>query len=236
MSSNFSHGIHTCCGPPPSAGAPKDKTAGLRILVAEDDAVTRALLERTLNSWGFQVMPVADGDQAWKAIETDDPPLLLILDWMMPGTDGLEVCRRLRRVYPDRPTYSILLTAREGRSDLIEGLNAGANDYIAKPFDCAELRARVEVGARVIKLQKTLSDRVNELQEALSRVKQLQGLLPICAYCKKVRDDQNYWQQVEHYISQHSEARFSHGICPDCFKKIIDPPPDAVNAKPDGKS
>ncbi|MGO8785836.1 MAG: response regulator [Terriglobia bacterium] len=206
-----------------AVGAAKDEVGLRKILVAEDDAVTRMLLEVTLRSWGFQVTAVADGDQAWQAIETDDPPLLLILDWMMPGTDGLEVCRRLRGVYPDRPTYAILLTAKEGRDDLIQGLRAGANDYIAKPFDYAELRARVEVGARVIGLQKSLSDRVNELQDALSRVKQLQGLLPICAYCKKVRDDKNYWQQVEAYISQHSDVQFSHGICPDCYKKIVQP-------------
>lgn len=202
--------------------ATQDEPGACSVLVAEDDAVTRTLLERTLNTWGFQVTAVADGDQAWRLIEGENPPMLLILDWMMPGTDGQELCRRLRRVYPDRPTYAILLTAKEGRDDLIEGLRAGANDYIAKPFDYSELRARVEVGTRVIRLQKTLTDRVKELQEALSRVKQLHGLLPICAYCKKVRDDKNYWQQVEAYISKHSDVQFSHGICPDCYQKIVE--------------
>jgi PleD family two-component response regulator len=206
------------------AVAAAEEELGLwKILIAEDDAVTRTLLERTLRNWGFQVVAVADGDQAWQALETEDPPLLLILDWMMPGTDGLEVCRRLRGVHQDRPTYVILLTAKQGREDLIQGLHSGANDYIAKPFDYGELRARVEVGVRVIRLQKALADRVKELQEALSRVKQLQGLLPICAYCKKVRDDENYWQQVEAYISKHSDVQFSHGICPDCYQKIVEP-------------
>jgi PleD family two-component response regulator len=217
-----------CLGrdPADTIAATKEEPGLRKILVAEDEAVTRTLLEEILASWGFQVIAVADGDQAWQAIETDDPPLLLILDWMMPGTDGLEVCRKLRSAYPDRPTYAILLTAKEGRDDLIQGLHGGANDYIAKPFDYAELRARVEVGARVIGLQKSLTDRVEELQEALSRVKQLQGLLPICAYCKKVRDDKNYWQQVEAYISKHSDVQFSHGICPDCYRKLVEPAVD----------
>lgn len=105
----------------------------------------------------------------------------------------------------------------------MRGLDAGADDYIIKPFNREELRARVKVGVRILDLQNNLAGRVSELERAMAGVKQLQGLLPICCYCKKIRDDQNYWQQVEGYISRHSEAQFSHGVCPDCFEKIVKP-------------
>jgi hypothetical protein len=100
---------------------------------------------------------------------------------------------------------------------------------VTKPFNREELRARVQGGARVVELQRSLAERVEELEQALARVKQLQGLLPICSYCKKIRDDRNYWQQVEAYIGEHSEAVFSHGICPDCFDKFVKPELNKVN-------
>jgi sigma-B regulation protein RsbU (phosphoserine phosphatase) len=126
------------------------------------------------------------------------------------------------------PPYLILLTAKGGREDLVTGLEAGANDYVTKPFNREELRARVQVGVRMVELQQSLADRVKALEEALARVKQLQGLLPICSYCKKIRDDQNYWQQVESYIAEHSQAQFSHSICPDCYEKLVKPELDQL--------
>src|SRR5207237_6416573 len=104
---------------------------------------------------------------------------------------------------------------------IVTGLTAGADDYIVKPFQRDELHARVRVGERLLELQATLADRVKELEAALARVKLLHGLLPICSYCKKVRDDQNYWQQVESYISAHSGVQFSHGICPGCYESLM---------------
>ena len=195
----------------------------MRILVAEDDRVSRRLLESHLLKWGHEVVVVEDGGQALAALQRDDAPELAILDWMMPGMDGVEICRRIRAGGSSRPLHIILLTARIGREDLVEGLEAGADDYVAKPFDPPELRARVRVGMRIIELQRDLQERVRQLEEALAQVDHLQGLLPICAYCKKIRDDRNYWHQVESYVTARTAARFSHGICPDCLENVIKP-------------
>lgn len=192
----------------------------MRMLIAEDDVVSRRVLETTLVKWGHEVIVTRDGDEAWAALQGEGAPGLAILDWMMPGLDGPEVCRRVRQVNSRTPVYLILLTAKGRKEDIVAGLEAGANDYLTKPFDREELRARVQVGTRVVELELRLSERVRELEEALSHVKQLQGILPICSYCKKIRDDQNYWQRVESYVGEHSEAKFSHGICPDCYEAV----------------
>ncbi len=202
-----------------------------KVWVADDDAISRHLLTRTLAKWGYDVVPFSDGETAWQALEAAEPPVLVILDWVMPGLDGLEICRRVRSDPKTRSAYVILLTARNNREDLIEGLQAGADDFIPKPFDSRTLRARLGVGLRVLRLQKALSDRVKELETALERIKQLQGLLPICSYCKKIRNDQNYWQQIETYITEHSEAQFSHGICPECYEKVVRPELDSRGAE-----
>lgn len=194
----------------------------MKVLIAEDDPVSRCFLEVTLVKWGYEVIAACDGNQAWQALQSD-PPSMAILDWMMPGIDGAEVCRRIRATQTPTPVYIIMLTAKTDKKDVVEGLDAGADDYITKPFDRRELRARIGVGMRIGELQKKLADRVVELEAALSRVRQLQGLLPICSYCKKVRDDQNYWQQVDSYISKHTEVEFSHSICPTCYDRLVDP-------------
>ena len=134
--------------------------------------------------------------------------------------DGPDVCRRVRQELPLANMYLLLVTARESRGDVVAGLDAGADDYIIKPFDPEELRARVAVGLRVLGLQQKLAERVAELQDALTNVKQLHGLLPICSYCKRIRGDDQYWQQVEGYIAEHSDAQFSHGICPACYATV----------------
>jgi len=192
----------------------------MRILIAEDDPVSRRVLEITLLRWGHELTVTCDGTQAWEALRSEDAPSLAVLDWMMPGMDGVEVCRMARRTPAPTPPYIILLTAKGGKEDIVAGIEAGANDYVTKPFNRDELRVRVDVGVRMVELQRSLAERVRELEAALAQVKQLQGIIPICSYCKKIRDDQNYWQRVESYISQHSEARFSHGICPDCYERV----------------
>lgn len=195
----------------------------MHILIAEDDPVSRRLLESSLVSWGYQVLIASNGAEAWHMLQRSSGPSIAILDWMMPHMDGLEVCKKIRATLHLKHTYILLLTAKSLREHVVAGLQAGADDYVTKPFDRAELRARVQVGARIVTLQRQLTNRVRELEEALSQVKQLQGLLPICSYCKKIRDDHNYWQQVEEYISKHSRAQFSHSICPDCYVYHIKP-------------
>ena len=192
----------------------------MKAVVADDDRVAAEVLSRTLQRWDFDVTVALDGGEAWSQIQASRVPTLAILDWMMPNLDGPEVCRRVRDQLPQANMYLMLLTALESRRDVIAGLTAGADDYIVKPFDHDELWARVQVGVRVLTLQERLADRVAELQTALSNVKQLRGLLPICSYCKRIRGDDQYWQQVDAYITDHSEAQFSHGICPPCFEKV----------------
>jgi phosphoserine phosphatase RsbU/P len=196
----------------------------MRILVAEDDAVTRKLLESTLGRLGLDVIAAADGNAAWNALETlkgKDAPELAVLDWMMPGLEGIQVLRRLRTTPGFELLYVILLTSRTDKEDVAYGLAAGANDYIAKPFDPSELEARVRVGERMVKLQRSLAARVAELEVALAHVQRLQGLLPICSYCKKVRNEADYWEQVDSYLTSHSDSRITHGICPQCLETMM---------------
>jgi DNA-binding response OmpR family regulator len=204
------------------------ETAPLRILVAEDDAVSRHMLHATLARWGYDVVVTCDGLQALEELRQESAPPLAILDWMMPGLDGVEVCRQVRAAPAAQPSYLILLTAKGQKDEIIAGLEAGADDYVLKPFDRGELKARIQVGIRTLGLQQALAQRVRELEEALSQIEVLRGILPICSYCKKVRDDQNYWQQVEAYISAHSEAKFSHCICPGCYEEIVKPELEAL--------
>jgi sigma-B regulation protein RsbU (phosphoserine phosphatase) len=200
----------------------------MRVLVAEDDPVSRLLLVTHLRKWGHEPVTTTDGAAAWETMQKEEAPALAILDWMMTGLDGVEVCRRARARTGVRPLYIILLTARSDRQDTVVALNAGADDYVTKPFDAAELKARVAVGVRVVELQAELAARITELEQALAQVDQLHGILPICSYCKKVRNDSDSWQQVEAYVSAHSAVRFSHGVCPECLKTVLRPQIDEL--------
>ena len=193
----------------------------MKVLIAEDDPIFRRGLHKLLCA-EYDVVLASDGDQAWELLrtQTEAAPRLALLDWVMPGIDGIELCRRVRQAQL-APVYLLLLTAKQRVSDIVAGLEAGADDYITKPFEAEELRARVRVGRRILDLHTALAAHVRDLQEALARVKQLRGLLPICSYCKRIRDDRNYWQQLETYVSEHSDAVFTHGLCPECYEKIV---------------
>lgn len=195
----------------------------MRVLIADDEAATRHLIHKSLQAWGFEVLVAEDGSEALRVLEGSSSPELALLDWIMPKVDGLDVCRRIRAATPNATPYIILITARGGLANVVQGLEAGADDYITKPFDPRELRARLHVGVRIVQLQQALLDRFHDLEDALKRVKQLQGLLPICSFCKKVRNDRNYWEQVDAYVASHSEVQFSHGVCPDCYQIHLKP-------------
>jgi len=199
-----------------------------RILIAEDDPVSRRVLESLLTKWGYQVETHDNGDSALKSLLLPDGPHLAVLDWMMPGLDGPDICREVRKQSQGDAYYLLLLTAKTRREDVVEGLSAGADDHVAKPFDRGELEARIRTGARIIALQERLADRVRELETALAEVRRLSGLLPICAYCKRIREGTDYWQAVEQYVASRSDAQFSHAICPDCFKKVVEPELDRL--------
>lgn len=195
-----------------------------KILIAEDDEVSRRVLEHTLTGWGYEVVITRNGAEAWSALTSaGDIPKISILDWMMPEMDGAEICRRVRAMKQTAPLYIIMLTAKGSKADIINGLEAGANDYLTKPFDRAELRARLGVGEMVVEMQEALAERVKELEAALAKIKQLQEILPICSFCRRVRDDQDYWQSVETYISEHTDTKFSHGVCPHCYDSVYKP-------------
>jgi len=203
------------------------------VLVADDLDVNRKLLRTLLVADGYDVLEASNGSDALEILQGATGPVVGLIDWEMPEMEGIEVCRQSRKRENGPPIYLILLTVRDSKQDIVAGLQGGANDYITKPFDKTELLARVGIGRQMVELQQALTERVAELKDALLSVKQLGGLLPICSYCKKIRDDQNYWQQVESYVGKHSDAKFSHSICPQCYEDIIKPQMVQLGVDPD---
>jgi phosphoserine phosphatase RsbU/P len=192
----------------------------MRILIAEDDATSRIVLATVLTKDGYDVTATDDGGAAWEVLQKPEAPRLAILDLMMPGIDGLELVRRVRAIPSVAPPYLIIVSTKSEKSDVISALDAGANDYLTKPFDPGELRARIEVGRRMIEMRFELNEKVKQLKQALAEVRTLKGIVPICANCKNVRDDQGYWNRVESYLNEHTEADFTHAVCPDCMKRL----------------
>ena len=178
--------------------------------------MARTLLKHTLEHWGYGVRLCEDGREAIAGLEGPGAPRVAILDWMMPGLEGPEVCRHVSRSAP--LTYLILVTVKNRPQDIAEGLRAGAHDYLSKPFHVAELRARLQTGVRSADLHAALVKRAHELEIALSQIKQLEGLLPLCCYCKRIRNDGDLWERVESYLARHTDVQFTHGLCPDCVQ------------------
>ena len=187
-----------------------------RVLLAEDEEHSRRILAHYLTVWGYSVVEARDGLEAAAVLGAPDAPSIALVDWMMPGMEGTEVCAFVRQ-QTDRPyTYLVLLTAKADKDEVAAGLEAGADDYVVKPCDLAELRARLRVGERMVALERTLARQVLQLRETLDHVRQLKELIPICAWCKRVRDDEHYWHNIEEYLHHETGSDFTHGICPHC--------------------
>ena len=180
----------------------------MKILVAEDDATSRQVLAGQLRKLGYDPVEAEDGAVAWERYLAVSPRIV-ITDWLMPNVNGLELCRRIREDERTEYPYLIILTSLDRKVGYLEGMNAGADDFVTKPADFVELNVRLQVAERILKLQKQVS--------------QLEGLLPICPQCKKIHTDDNRWEQVESYISKRSDAQFSHGICPECYNAVVVP-------------
>lgn len=191
----------------------------MRILIAEDDLTSRTLLAAVLRKFGHEVTVTEDGAAAWAALQRPDAPRCAILDWMMPEFDGPELCRRVRKLETSRPPWLLMLTTRGEKTDTVTALDAGADDFLTKPYDLGELRARVNAAERILQMQDHVATQVEELQKALARIAVLEGMLPICGYCKQIRDDHGAWQRVDHYLEAHTRAQFTHSICPTCLEK-----------------
>jgi len=180
----------------------------VKILAVEDDAVSRAVLRQALLKLGHEVVEAANGQEAWRIL-CETPVRVVVSDWTMPQMDGLELCRRIRKAAGADYTYFILLTAHDSDENEQAAADAGVDDFLTKPLKFDELWTRLRVAERILRYA--------------TQVRQLEEMLPICSYCKKIRDDQNYWQQIEGYINERTGSEFSHSICPDCYQRVVIP-------------
>ena len=188
----------------------------MKVLIAEDDIIASRVLEAALLKLSHEPLLVEDGEHAWKVLQTE-PVRAVISDWQMPRLDGLELCRRVR-AREGEYIYFILLTQMAAtEKNLKEATEAGVDDFLGKPIDSGQLWMRLRVAERILGFT--------------TEVQQLESFLPICGYCKKVRDDGNYWQQIEQYFKKRTGTNFSHGVCPDCMEKMVKPQLDRLGIK-----
>lgn len=187
------------------------------ILTVEDDSVARAVLRQALRRLGHQAIEASDGGAAWDLLQKNESVRVVVSDWMMPNSDGLDLCRKIRKRVGWEYVYFILLTSRDASGENREvAADAGVDDFLTKPLDFSELWTRLRVAERILRYT--------------TQVRQLEEMLPICSYCKKIRDDQNYWQQIEGYISERTGSDFSHSVCPDCYRRVVMPELQALQA------
>jgi phosphoserine phosphatase RsbU/P len=189
----------------------------VKILTVEDDLVARAVLRQALRRLGHEVVEANDGGAAWEVLLRNEDVRVVVSDWTMPNSDGLALCRKIRARMGAEYTYFILLTSRDASEDnQTAAADAGVDDFLTKPLDLPELWMRLRVAERILRYT--------------TQVRQLEEMLPICSYCKKIRDDQNYWQQIEGYIKDRTGSDFSHSICPDCYQRVVLPELQQIKA------
>lgn len=189
----------------------------MKILIAEDDIIARSVLEASLRKLGHEPLSYADGEAAWTAFMME-PQRVVISDWLMPGIDGLELCRRVRAEKGEYTYFILLSNLSSSGGNLSQAIDAGVDDFLNKPVNPDELRLRLHQAERIMNYVK--------------QVQQLEGFIPICSYCKKVRDDENYWDRIENYINARTGSQFSHGICPDCYNQMLVPQMKAQGLEP----
>jgi len=178
-----------------------------RILVVEDDPISSIILQTVLEKFGYEPVMACDGAEAWEKFDRE-PTRLIVSDWMMPGMDGLGLCEKVRARPQTLYTYFILLTAnRTSTENYALATAAGIDDFLTKPLDREAIRMRLAVAERILKYT--------------AEIRQLQEMIPICVYCRKVRDENDYWDMVESYIQKETGSRFSHGACPECCEKEL---------------
>ncbi|MBE0583304.1 MAG: response regulator transcription factor [Desulfofustis sp.] len=188
----------------------------MKVLVAEDEYTTRLMIQVCLEKWGYRVESVADGKEAWELVNQETGPEVAILDWEMPEINGLELCRRIKALNRESPIHVIMLTARDTKRDILQGFDAGADDYITKPFNDDELRARIRVAERIVRIQSTLHESLQELRRALDLVEALQTTVMVCKNCQRVEGDDGQWRQLGQIAEEDMDFRFSKKICPQC--------------------
>lgn len=189
----------------------------MKILIVEDDPIAGAVLEASLRSLGHEVTAATHGRDGWERF-LEAGHRLVISDWMMPEIDGLELCKRVRDQGGDYTYFILLSNLANSAENLDQAMAAGADDFLSKPVKPAELRARLRVAERILNYA--------------TQVRQLQQIIPICGYCRKLRDDQNYWSQVEEYIGRQTGSEFSHGVCPDCYDRVLVPQMKKLGVEP----
>jgi phosphoserine phosphatase RsbU/P len=194
----------------------------VKILTVEDDLVARAVLRQALRRLGHESIEASDGEAAWEMMQKHEGVRVVVSDWTMPNSDGLTLCRKIRSRVGAEYTYFILLTSRDATEEnQTVAADAGVDDFLSKPLDFAELWMRLRVAERILRYT--------------TQVRQLEEMLPICSYCKKIRDDQNYWRQLEGYISERTGSDFSHSVCPDCYTSQVMPEIEKMKSGPKPK-
>ncbi|HEY1848687.1 MAG TPA: response regulator [Opitutaceae bacterium] len=189
----------------------------MKVLAVEDDKLSLTVLRRSLERLGHEVVQATDGEEAWE-LWLKERPRITVSDWQMPRLDGLRLCKRLRAQGGQDYVYFILLTGTGGSvQNRRAAAEAGVDDFLTKPVDLSALWMRLRVAERILKYT--------------TQVHRLEGMMPMCSYCKKIRDDQNYWQQIESYINERTGTEISHSVCPECYQRVIVPELEKMRAK-----
>lgn len=189
----------------------------MRILIADDDPVTRKLLRDEVSKLAHDVTLAENGEQAWARFKKSPFPVV-ITDWDMPWPDGLELCKRVRAHPQKTYTYIIIVSSVYTlKTNFHQAMDGGVDDLINKPFEPRDLFVRLRVAERIVNYY-------TQLQE-------LKHLIPICMYCKKIRDDKDYWHEIESYLRTHTGTDFSHGICPACYETRVKPEMDSMGSE-----